>query len=151
MEKKLTLDMVLEWSLVLLISGCIILVGNFMGYGEGIIESVPGILILVALSVAGLVLAKLIPVNLPAICYITLIGILLALPMSPTSKFIVAATSKIQMLAICTPVLAYSGISIGKSWAEFKKIGWRGIIVTLLVMFGTFFTSALFAQLLLKF
>ncbi len=151
MEKRLTLDNVLEWLLVLLISGAITLVGNFIGYGSGIIESIPGMLILVGISVAGLALAKLIPINMPAICYISIIGILLAVPMSPTSKFVVEATSKVQLMAICTPVLAYTGVSIGKSWAEFKKIGWRGVIVTLLVMFGTFFTSALCAQALMKF
>lgn len=150
MEKKLTLDNIMEWLLVLLISGTITLVGNFVGYGSGILESIPGMLILVLISVAGLTLAKLIPINMPAICYISIIGILIAVPMSPTSRFVVEATNKIQLMAICTPVLAYTGVSIGKSWAEFKKIGWRGVVVTLLVMFGTFFTSAICAQLLMN-
>lgn len=150
MSKRITLDNVLEWLLILLISGAITLVGNYVGYGTGIIESIPGMLILVVISVISLVLAKIIPGNIPAICYLSVIGILLAVPQSPTSAYVVEATSKIQVMAICTPLLAYTGVSIGKSWAEFKKIGWRGIVVTLLVIFGTFFTSALFAEILLR-
>ena len=151
MGKRLTLDQVMEWALVLLISGTIMLIGNSIGFKTGIVESIPGMLILIAISVAGLSLAKLIPINMPAICYISIIGILLAIPASPFSSYVVEATRNIQLLAICTPVLAYTGVSIGKSWAEFKRIGWRGVIVTLLVMFGTFFISALCAQMLMKF
>lgn len=150
MEKRLTLNTVLDWTLVLCISGFIMLVGNFVGFGVGILESIPGMLILVAISVAGLALAKLIPINMPAICYISIIGILIAIPASPISAYVVEATNKINLLAICTPVLAYTGVSIGKSWADFKKIGWRGIVVTLLVIFGTFFMSALFAEIFMR-
>ncbi|MBO8463422.1 MAG: hypothetical protein IAC13_05765 [Firmicutes bacterium] len=150
MEKTITLEQILEWTLVLLITGTIILVGNLIGYQHHIIDSIPGMLILVGISIIGMILAKVIPINMPAMCYISIIGILLALPMSPTSNFVVEATSKVELMAICTPVLAYTGISIGKSWAEFKKIGWRGVVVTLLVMFGTFFTSALFAEILIQ-
>ena len=150
MEKTITLEQILEWTLVLLITGTIILVGNLIGYQHHIIDSIPGMLILVGISIIGMILAKVIPINMPAMCYISIIGILLAVPMSPTSNFVVEATSKVELMAICTPVLAYTGISIGKSWAEFKKIGWRGVVVTLLVMFGTFFTSALFAEILIQ-
>lgn len=151
MNNKLTLDEVLEWILVLLISGSITLVGNFVGYKNGILESIPGMLILIAISIIGLVLARVIPIKMPAICYISIIGILIAIPASPISEYVIAATDKVSLLSICTPVLAYSGVSIGRSWADFKKIGWRGVVITLLVMFGTFFTSAVLAQLLMNF
>lgn len=148
--KALTLDQVLEWLLVLLITGAVIIVGNFVGYKHNIIESIPGMLILVAISIVGMIMAKVIPGNVPAMCYISLIGILLAVPYSPTSAYVVEATSKVELLAICTPILGYTGISIGKSWADFKKIGWRGVVVTLCVLFGTFITSALIAEVLLR-
>ena len=151
MTKRLTLDNVLEWCLVLLLSGFITLVGNYFGYGHGILESIPGMLILIAISVLGLALAKIIPINIPAICYISIIGMLIAIPASPISNFVVEYTGKVELMAITTPVLAYTGVSIGKSWAEFKKIGWRGVVITLLVMLGTFFSSAILAQLLMGF
>jgi hypothetical protein len=63
---------------------------------------------------------------------------------------IVAYTQKIQFLALATPVLAYAGIAIGKSWDDFTKLGWRSIVVSLFVMFGTFIGSAVIAQMILK-
>lgn len=151
MSKRLTLDNVLEWFLVLVITGTLILIGNSVGSGTSLIASIPGMIILVVISVIGLTLSKLIPGNIPAICYISVIGIAIAVPASPISAFVVEATKDIQLLSIVTPILAYTGVSIGKSWAEFKKIGWRGVVVTLLVMFGTFFVSAACAQMLMGF
>lgn len=148
--KTLTFDNILEWILVLLITGSISIVGNYVGYQNNMLASIPGMLILIAVSVAGLALAKLIPINMPAICYISIIGILIAIPASPISASVLEYTNKIQLLSISTPVLAYTGVSIGRSWADFKKIGWRGIVVTLLVMFGTFFISAVCAELLMR-
>ena len=115
MEKRLTFDNVLEWTLVLLISGVIMLIGNSISSHMGILESIPGMLILIAISVTGLSLAKLISFNIPAICYISVIGNAIAVPASPISTYVVNATKNIQLLAICTPVLAYTGVSIGKS------------------------------------
>lgn len=97
-KKRLTLDTVLDWVLVLSISGLIMLVGNYVGFGVDILESIPGMAILVAISAAGLVLAKLIPFNIPAICYISIIGILIAIPASPISGFVVEATKKINQI-----------------------------------------------------
>ena len=63
---------------------------------------------------------------------------------------VVAYTGKVEMLPLATPVLAFAGVSMGKSWAEFKKIGWRGILVAALVMIGTFVGSAVVAQVILS-
>ncbi|MGE4213496.1 MAG: hypothetical protein AB7E42_01800, partial [Anaerotignaceae bacterium] len=91
-----------------------------------------------------------IPIPVPSIIWITVIAILLSVPSMPTSQYVVASTNKIALLATCTPVLAYAGVSMGKDWAEFKKIGWRGILIAGMVMFGTFFGSAVIAQIILK-
>ena len=39
---------------------------------------------------------------------------------------------------------------LAAKYEDFKKIGWRGVVVTLLVIFGTFFMSALFAEVLMR-
>ena len=57
---------------------------------------------------------------------------------------------QIGLLPLATPVLAFAGVNIGKDWVEFKKIGWRGVVVTLCVMVGTFVGSALIAWGLLE-
>ena len=45
-----------------------------------------------------------------------------------------------------TPILAFAGVLLGKDWKAFLSIGWKGVLVSLLVIFGTFFTSGLIAQ-----
>ena len=161
-RKKLTSDSFLEFTLIILITAVICLVGNLlytwagsrgtapMDWASTFVGSIPGLLILCALAWIGAFLAAVIPLPIPALIWITVIGILVGMPYSPTSAYVVAATTKIGLLPTCTPVLAYAGVSMGKDWVEFKKIGWRGILVSLLVMFGTFFGSALIAEVILK-
>lgn len=148
--KTLTKEKALDWLLILLISGTIMVICNIIGYDGQLGTSILGMLVLIGIAFLGTCWSEIMPGNAPAILYISIIGIVLALPFMPTSTFIVNLTQNISMLALTTPTLAFAGVSIGKSWAEFKKIGWRGIVVTLLVLFGTFFTSALLAEILLR-
>ena len=53
-------------------------------------------------------------------------------------------------MAVVTPILAYSGLTIGHDWHAFVKLGWKAILVGCLVIFGTFFWSALIAEVLMK-
>lgn len=157
MEKKLTLDTFVEYTVILAIAAVISLVGNtintitdknpdtFVSVAEGI----PGILILYGIALVSTVLNALVP-KIPTIIWITFIGIILAMPYSPTGAFVGAEVNKIGMLPAVTPILAYAGVSMGKDWVEFKKIGWRGIVVAIFVMIGTYVGSALIAQLILS-
>ena len=151
MKKKLTLDEFLEYTLVMLIIAAVALIGNWVSskFTASFAESLPGILILFGIAFVGTTLARLIPVKIPAVIWITVIGILLAIEGSPTAPYVTEAVGKIGLLPLATPVLAYAGVNIGKDWAEFKKIGWRGILVTLCVMVGTFVGSAVIANIIL--
>ena len=137
---------------VILITGFISWVGNFI-YSKGnvgLVETIPGMLILMAIAVAGLTIAQCVP-KIPAVIWITVIGILLAMPYNPvTSGFVVDQVNKIQMLPLATPILAYAGVTMGKNWEDFKHIGWKGILIACFVMFGTFIGSALVAQVVLS-
>ncbi|HCX78701.1 MAG TPA: hypothetical protein DG577_04755 [Firmicutes bacterium] len=150
-KEHLKMTSVLDWLLMLLIFGVLTLIINTFSYKNPIIESIPGMLVLIAITFVGMLLAKLIPLKVPAIIYISLIALVISLPVcGAVSEFVYTSTSKISTLALCTVILAYSGVAIGKSWAEFKKMGWRGIVVTLCVILGTFLGSALIAQFVLK-
>lgn len=150
-KEHLKMTSVLDWLLMLLIFGVLTLIINTFSYKNPITESIPGMLVLIAITFIGMLLAKLIPLKVPAIIYISLIALVISLPVcGALSEFVYTSTSKISTLALCTVILAYSGVAIGKSWAEFKKMGWRGIVVTLCVILGTFLGSALIAQLVLK-
>ena len=152
MSKKLTMDEFLEYVLIMLIIAAIALVGNWVSskFATSLVDSIPGMLILLGIALLGTTLARIIPVKIPAIIYITVIGILLAIEGSPTAEYVTTEVGKIGLLPLATPVLAYAGVNIGKDWAEFKKIGWKGIVVTLCVMVGTFVGSAVIAHLIMK-
>ena len=155
--KKITGEKLTEYVLILTISGVLILIGNMINTITdknpdtfvSVLTGIPGVLILLAIALAGSILGAVIPKITTAI-WITLIGVLVAIPYnSVTAPFVVAEVNNIGILPTCTPILAYAGVSIGKDWTEFKRIGWRGIVVALFVMVGTYVGSALIAQAIL--
>ena len=82
-------------------------------------------------------LERYLPFNISSILYISVIGIVIALPGMPTSDFVLYYVSKVELLSIVTVFLAYVGIGMGKSWDEFKALGWRAVVVTILVIAST--------------
>ena len=62
----------------------------------------------------------------------------------------VSYTHLVELMALCTPILAYAGIAIGKDLDEFKKQGVKIIIVSILTFIGTFVGSAVIAEVVLK-
>ncbi|WMJ79294.1 DUF340 domain-containing protein [Clostridium sp. MB40-C1] len=136
--------------LIMVIVGILSLVGNLIGYKNGIMESVPGMIILVGICVCGVLLTKFIPVKIPSVAYIVLIGSLLTFPGFPFAAAVSAYVKKVSFLSLTTPILAYSGISIGKDLDSFAKIGWKLVVLSCFVFIGTYLSSAIIAQLLLK-
>ena len=134
------------WTLLLAIFSAITVVINYIGCDMPIFESLVGMLILSLITFVGLFLERTIKLDISNIIYISLIGLVLALPFMPTSEFIVNFVGKVDLISICTVFLAYVGIGIGREWDDFKKIGWRGIIVTIFVISGTYLCSASLAQ-----
>ena len=149
MTTRLSFGQIGEWILVLLVTGAISLVSNLVGYGNGMAESLPGMGIILAICLLGLAVSEFMPGGLPSVCYISLIGILVALPASPLAPAVIAYVDKVSLMSVVTPLLAYAGVIVGKDWAAFVKIGWKGIFVSLLVLFGTFFTSSMIAQMMM--
>ena len=140
-----------DWTLLLVIFGFTALLGNWAGYDILPLSAIPGMIVLILICLAGFILRELIPINFPSIAYISLIGVLVSMPWMPGSEKIVEWTSQVELLALATPILAYAGIAIGRSWTDFMKLGWRSIVVASLVMLGTFLGSALIAEIILRF
>lgn len=140
-----------EWILLLGIFGVTALIGNWAGYDVLPLKAVPGMITLIVICLAGFILKKLIPVNFPSIAYISIIGVIVSMPWFPGSERVVQWTSEVQLLALATPILAYAGIAIGRSWTDFVKLGWKTIVVATLVMLGTFLGSAVIAEIILRF
>ncbi|MFG6117903.1 hypothetical protein [Thalassobacillus sp. B23F22_16] len=145
MSKKL-----IEWFLILSVFGLSAIIGNWVGYDVMPLAAVPGMIVLILISVLGLLLEKVVPWNIPAVGYIGLIGILISIPWFPGSEYVVQWTTEINILALATPILAYAGLSIGKNWADFTKLGWRSVVVAVFVFVGTFVGSAIIAEIILR-
>ena len=137
-----------EWGISLAVMVFLTMACNIAGYGGHFLDSIPGMLILCAISFLGLTAKPFIPGSLPAVTYIGIIGMLAAVPASPLSAPVIYWTGKIDLMASITPILAFAGVLLGKDWKAFLSIGWKGVLVSLLVIFGTFFTSGLIAQLM---
>jgi len=146
LKANLSIDTVLEWIGILVIFSIMSAIGNYVGYQYPFQESIVGMFILCLISLVGLILEKIIPVNIPSILYISLLGLILALPISPVSGVIIYYTSRVELISLTTILLAYAGIAMGKDLNEFKKVGLKGILVTFFVILGTYLGSALIAQ-----
>lgn len=140
-----------EWVLLLVIVGVSGLIGNWIGYDIFPLSALPGMAILIGICLAGFILKEIIPFNFPSIAYISIIGVVVSMPWFPGSDKVVEWTTQVQLLALTTPILAYAGIAIGRSWSDFVKLGWRTLIVASLVMIGTFLGSAVIAEIILRF
>ncbi len=152
MKVDLSFKMVFEWIGILLIFSVLAAIGNYVGYQYPFIESLIGMFILCFISLAGLIIEKVLPFkSIPAIIYISILGLLVALPWCPVSDTVIYYTSKVDLISITTILLAYAGIAMGKDLDRFKKVGLRGIIVTFAVIFGTYLCSAIIAHITLMY
>lgn len=139
-----------EWTLLLVIFGFTALFGNWAGYDILPLSAIPGMIVLILICLAGFILRDLIPINFPSIAYISIIGVVVSMPWMPGSDMVAKWTGEVELLALATPILAYAGIAIGRSWTDFVKLGWKTIIVASLVMLGTFIGSAIIAEIVLR-
>ena len=71
-----------EWTFLFILSGIGIALANFVGFDVGFMESLPGIGVLLLISILGVVVHKLVPLQLPIVAYVSLIGLLAACPIS---------------------------------------------------------------------
>ncbi|WP_296143317.1 hypothetical protein [uncultured Anaerococcus sp.] len=118
-------------------------VANMIGY-ESLGNSLPGILVLSAITLGGYFLSYVVPLKkVSAVLWISIIAILISSPISPISDFVVTSVDSLNINAIITPILAYAGVIIGKDWGAFKSVGIKGVIVSIFVIIGTFLISAL--------
>lgn len=138
--------------LTILIAMLLSVVSNLVGYNYSIIESIPGLLILAGISLLGYLLSYLIPTDkISAVLWISFIAIFLASPISPVAEPVIYYVNDIQLMAVVTPILGYSGVLVAKDWQAFLDIGVKGIIVSIFVISGTFFISGLLADLIMSF
>ncbi|WP_405264983.1 hypothetical protein [Methanobrevibacter sp.] len=140
---------IMNWIILLIIFSVITVIGNYLGYHHPMEGSLVGMAILSLITLVGVWLERYLPFNVSSILYISVIGIILAFPGMPTSKFVLHYVSQVELLSIVTVFLAYVGIGMGKSWDEFKALGWRAVVITILVIAATYYGAAIVAHIVL--
>lgn len=155
---------------ILFIAAFLVLCGNAViavkaqkaSFITAFVESIPGMLILIAFAVAGVLCKRYIPIKLPAAAYIVTIGCILSIPGAPGSTSAVANfmnamsgtimgyVGKISFMSLTTPVLAYAGLSLAKDLDALKESGWKLVLVSIFVFIGTFIGSAAIADVVLR-
>ena len=146
---QLNMGKLKRWGALLFGFSVIVAVGSVVGYHASFVGAFIAMMIISLITILGMSLERIFPVHIPSIIFISIIGLLVAIPGSPTADFVAHYVSQVELTTICTAFLGYVGIAIGKNWDEFKRIGWRGVIVALIVITGTYLGSATIANITL--
>lgn len=140
----------LETIFLLILVAIIMAAGNTVGYKIDFMLSLEALSILVVISIVGYFVGKIPVLNkFPVILWVSVVAAVASSSIFPFHEQVVSLTDKVSLLAVCTPVLAYAGLAIGKDLALFKSISWRIIPVSLAVFSGTFILAAIIAQITL--
>lgn len=137
------------WAIVaaVLLTAAIALVGNTIAGKVTAAESLPGMAILVGCIFIGMAVAKALrKLNIPAMIWVSVVGVLISMPYSPLAATVNPLVAKIGILPVVTPVLAYAGMSLAKDLPILKALGWRIVVVSLLANAGAFIAGAAIAQ-----
>lgn len=143
-EMKLSvLAIIAGWVLI----GTYGLIGNAITYKTPVDGNVvAGMAIILGVVMAGYGLYGVTGRRLPAVVWVSAIGMALTYPGGPVAVDVAALTGKINFLALATPILAFAGLSIAKDVPTFRRLGWRIVVVSLMANAGTFLGAALIAQ-----
>lgn len=135
---------VVVWILV----GVFALCGNWINYKTPATDPtvLAGMAIIVGVVVVGYGLYRLTRRKVPAVIWVSLVGMVLTYPAFPFAESIAAMTNKINFLSLSTPILAFAGLSIAKDVPAFRRLGWRIVVVSFAANAGTFIGAALIAQ-----
>lgn len=139
----------IEWLTLFILGACGTGLANYLGYDIGFMDSLPGLAVLVAISMVAVFCTKVLPFKLPIVAYCSLIGLAAASPISPARDFVIQAAGNINFTAPFTMVGAFAGLAISDQLKTFIKQGWKILIVGIFIMTGTFLGSCLWDQLLL--
>jgi hypothetical protein len=133
---------------VWLLCGAFALIGNSINHKAALADPqvLGGMAIVVGVVLAGYGLYLLSRRKLPAVIWVSLVGMALTYPAFPYAAQIAAMTGKINFLALSTPMLALAGLSIAKDVPAFRRLGWRIVVVSFAANAGTFLGATLIAQ-----
>ncbi|MBE6962158.1 MAG: hypothetical protein E7445_06860 [Ruminococcaceae bacterium] len=156
--KKISLEKTMDQLKMLVVLGVItyiVLVVNKARAGgaltpDYLINLAIGVVVIGLICLLGLKIKEVVPLKIPAFAWASLLGTVLAFPFWPWHAWFLNVTGGVGAGVAGTVILALTGISIGTKLADLKKISWRIAIVSIFVFCGTFFGSAIVAQIIMK-
>ncbi|MFD6443389.1 hypothetical protein ACFWDG_27385, partial [Peribacillus sp. NPDC060186] len=95
--------------LTFIIIGIIAIMGNWVGYNVSPIDALPGMMIIVAVTILGFFFAKISPIKLPIVVWVSMLALLITTPIFPGNASIIKVTEQVNFMALATPILAYAG------------------------------------------
>ena len=143
----------LSWKIkltALCVAGLVtIFCGNWINSHVAPQKALVGIILVGVVAIIGDFLACNIPFKVPAVCWVSAVGMLATAPIGPWAAPVAAITSSINFMPLTTPILAYAGLSLAKDIPAFKRLGWRIVVTSLLANTGTFIAAATLAHFLM--
>lgn len=132
-------------------AGILVLAGQAIGLQKEFIGAIPGMMMIIALSLLAFSIRDIFPkFPLPAYACATIIGMIVSLEALPISKFFAPQIGRVEFMPMCTPLLAFAGISVGDKIEELKAMSWKIVIISVVVFTTIFFACAIIAQTVLK-
>jgi hypothetical protein len=122
------------------------LLGNWINYKTALQAAVVGMIGIVLVAVVSELIGRAVPVKIPMVCWVAVVGMLATVPIGPWAAPIAELTGKVNFMALTTPILAFAGLSIAKDIPAFRQLGWRIVVTSLLASSGTFLFAAIIAQ-----
>lgn len=132
-------------ALALMVVG--ITISNWIGHGVAPLQTLPGVVIMVGIVLAGLLLKQLVR-KLPLMLFLAIGATLVTLPGGWSLAGRAAEMiNQVQFMSITTTVLALAGFAVARKLPMFRSLGWRIVVVSLTAATGAFLGSAVIAEL----
>ncbi|MCW5579898.1 MAG: DUF3100 domain-containing protein [Luteimonas sp.] len=123
-----------------------IVISNGIGYGVAPLQTLPGVAIMVAIVLLGLLLKRVLP-RLPLMLFLAVFSTLATLQGAwPLAGQVTETINHVQFMSITTTVLALAGFSVARKLPMFRRLGWRIVLVSLTAATGAFLGSATVAE-----
>lgn len=128
-------------------TGVMVLAGQAIGLQKQFIGAIPGMFLIIVLALGCFAVKEAFPkFPLPAYALSTIVGMLVSIPSLSISKFFAPEIGTVEFMPLCTPLLAFAGISVGDKIEQLKAMSWKIVIIALVVFTTIFFACALIAQ-----
>lgn len=149
-EKVSTLENIIEQIEIVIVVYGIIAVIHLVSVRSNLMELGKATLVSFVLVVLSILLKNFVKKpNLPGFAWSTLVAFALTLPISPVADFIINALQAYSFGLVGIPLLAFAGIAVGEQLEVFKKLSWKIVFISFIVMASTYFGSALISNIVL--